>query len=94
MKITAISLELGQTRVFISPMSPKNTEKGEKMERKREREKKRLPAVFSFQQCGLSERQKNKAKKLPDASLGRPGSQKSRYIYICIYIYTYIYLDL
>ena len=28
MKITAILLELGQTRLFISPMSPKITEKG------------------------------------------------------------------
>ena len=49
MKITAIFLELGQTRVFISPVSPKVTEKREKKEREREREKKRLRAtVFSF----------------------------------------------
>ena len=39
-KITAVSLKLSQTRVFVSPMSPKNTEKREKREREREREKK------------------------------------------------------
>ena len=48
MKITAVLLKLGQTRVIISPMSPKITEKGEKREREREREKKRLATVFSF----------------------------------------------
>ena len=48
MKITAVLLKLGQTRVIISPMSPKITEKREKREREREREKKRLAAVFSF----------------------------------------------
>ena len=39
MKITAVSLKLGQTRVIISPTSPKNTEKREK-EGKGAREKK------------------------------------------------------
>ena len=41
-------LKQGQTRVIISPMSPKITEMREKREREREREKKRLAAVFSF----------------------------------------------
>ena len=48
MKITAVLLKQGQTRVIISPMSPKITEKKEKRERKREREKKGLATVFSF----------------------------------------------
>ena len=33
MKITAMALKLGQTRVFISPMSSKITEKREKREK-------------------------------------------------------------
>ena len=41
-------LKLGQTRVIISPMSPKITAKREKRAREREREKKRLSTVFSF----------------------------------------------
>ena len=48
MKITAVLLKLGQTRVRITPMSPKITEKREKREGEREREKKRLATVFSF----------------------------------------------
>ena len=48
MKITAVLLKLGQTRIIINPMSPKITEKKEKREREREREKKRLSTVFSF----------------------------------------------
>ena len=50
MKITEVLLKLGQTRVIISPMSPKITEKRKKREREREREreKKRLATVFSF----------------------------------------------
>ena len=48
MKITAVLLKLGQTRVVISPMSPKITAKREKMAREREREKKRLSTVLSF----------------------------------------------
>ena len=48
MKITAVLLKQGQTRVIISPMSPKITEKKEKREREREREKKGLATVFSF----------------------------------------------
>ena len=40
-EITAISLELGKTRIFISPISPKIIEKREKREREREREKKK-----------------------------------------------------
>ena len=48
MKITAVLLKQGQTRVIISPMGPKITEKREKREREREREKKRLATVFSF----------------------------------------------
>ena len=36
MKITAISLQLGQTRVFMTPITPKITE-----ERERERERER-----------------------------------------------------
>ena len=47
MKITAVLLKLGQTRVIISPMSLKITEKREKREREREREKKELTTVFS-----------------------------------------------
>ena len=47
-KITAVLLKLGQTRVIISPVSPKITEKREKSERERQREKKRLATVFSF----------------------------------------------
>ena len=39
MKITAVLLKLGQTRVIIGPISPKITEKREKREREREREK-------------------------------------------------------
>ena len=45
MKITAVLLKLGQTRVIISPMSPKITAKREKNTREREREKK------DYQQC-------------------------------------------
>ena len=48
MKITAVLLKQGQTRVIISPMSPKITEKREKREREREREKKGLATVFIF----------------------------------------------
>ena len=48
MKITAVLLKLGQTRIIIGPMSPKITEQREKREREREREKKRLSTVFSF----------------------------------------------
>ena len=48
MKITVVLLKQGQTRVIISPMSPKITEKREKREREREREKKGLATVFSF----------------------------------------------
>ena len=48
MKITAVLLKLGQTRVRIRPMSPKITEKREKREKEREREKKRLATAFSF----------------------------------------------
>ena len=48
MKIAAVLLKQGQTRVIIRPMSPKITEKREKREREREREKKRLATVFSF----------------------------------------------
>ena len=48
MKIIAVLLKLGQTRVIISPMSPKITAKREKRAREREREKKRLSTVFSF----------------------------------------------
>ena len=40
MKITAVLLKPGQTRVIISPMSPKITAKREKRAREREREKK------------------------------------------------------
>ena len=39
MKNTAVLLKLGQTRIIISPMSPKITEKREKRERERERER-------------------------------------------------------
>ena len=48
MNITAVSLKLGQTRVFISPTSPKNTEKREKRERELDRENKTLKTVLSF----------------------------------------------
>ena len=48
MKITAVLLQQGQTRVIISPMSSKITEKREKREREREREEKGLATVFSF----------------------------------------------
>ena len=41
MKITAVSLTLGPTRVFISPTSPKITEKREKREREQKRERER-----------------------------------------------------
>ena len=62
MKITAVLLKLGQTRVIISPMSPKITEKREKREREREREKKRLATVFSFYSVDfVFERQKTSA---------------------------------
>ena len=47
-KITAISLELGQTGVFASPISPKITEKREEREREREREKKELAQSLVF----------------------------------------------
>ena len=56
--ITAISLELGQTRVFISPMSPKITEKRKKRERVREREKNDYLQSLVF----YSVDKKNKAK--------------------------------
>ena len=46
MKITAVLLKVGQTRVIISPMSPKIREKREKRECEREREEKRLATVF------------------------------------------------
>ena len=48
MKIIAVLLKQGQTRVIISPMSPKITGKREKRESEREREKKGLATVFSF----------------------------------------------
>ena len=48
MKITAVLLKLGQTRVIIGPMRPKITENREKRERERKREKKRLATVLSF----------------------------------------------
>ena len=48
MQITAVLLKLGQTRVRISPMSPKITQKKEKREWEGEREKKRLATAFSF----------------------------------------------
>ena len=41
MKITAVLLKRGQTRLIISPMGTKTTEKREKREREREREKKK-----------------------------------------------------
>ena len=49
-KTTEISLELGQTRVFISLISPKITEKRDKSvrEREREREKKGLAQSLAF----------------------------------------------
>ena len=84
-KITAVLLKLGQTRVFISPTSPKNTEKREKRERERERERKKKATVFS--QYSVDLREKN-AK--GHSHTLRPGFHKSRYIYI----YIYIYLDL
>ena len=55
MKITAVLLKLGQTRVIISPMSPKITAKREKRAREREREKKRLSTVFSFYSVDFGE---------------------------------------
>ena len=48
MKITAVLLKQGQTRLIIRPMSPKIAGKREKREREREREKKGLATVFSF----------------------------------------------
>ena len=49
MKITAVALKRGQTSSFISPTSPKNTEKREEREKEREREKeKTIATVFSF----------------------------------------------
>ena len=59
-KNTAVLLKQGQTRVRISPMSPKITENREKREREREREKKRLATVFSFYSVDF-ERQKTSA---------------------------------
>ena len=69
--ITAISLELGQTRVFISPMSPKITEKREKREREREREKNDYPQSLVF----IVWTKKTRPRQLTDASSGRPGFQ-------------------
>ena len=66
MKITAVLLKLGQRRAIISPMSPKITEKREKRERERGREKKRLAAVFSFYSVTLEivfERKKNQCRR-------------------------------
>ena len=49
MKITAISLELGQARLFLNPISLKIIEKREREERKGARAKqKRLATVFSY----------------------------------------------
>ena len=64
MKITAVLLKQGQTRVILSPMSPKITEKREKREREREREKKGLATVLVFIVSTLEivfERQKTSA---------------------------------
>ena len=73
MKITAVLLKLGQTRVIISPMSPKITAKTEKREREREREKKKLATVFSFYSVDFG-------RSLTDPFSERPGFHKSRYI--------------
>ena len=63
MKITAVLLKLGQTRVIISPMSPKITEKREK--REREREKKRLATVLSFYNVDFGDKFLNGKKPVP-----------------------------
>ena len=90
MKITAVLLKQGQTRVIISLMGPKITEKREKREREREREKKRLATVFRFYSVDFGEKKKNQCgRSLTDPYSERPGFHKSRYIYI--YIYTWIY---
>ena len=60
-------------KVFISPMSPIITKKKERRERERERKRKRLQQSLVFIVWNLAE-----------ASLGRPGFQKSRYIDIHI----------
>ena len=90
MKITAVLLKLGQTRVRISPMSPKIAEKREKREREREREKKRLATVFSFYSVdfGVFERQKTSAEGHSQTLT------KSDLVFINpgIYIYIYIYI--
>ena len=93
MKITAVLLKLGQTRIIVSPMSPKITEKREKREREREREKKRLATVLSFYSVDFRVSFLNDKKPVPkvitDSYSERPGFHKSRYIYIYIYIYIY-----
>ena len=84
MKITAVLLKLGQTKVIISPLSPKITEK---RERQREREKKRLATVFSFYSVDFGE--KNRCQRSLTAPYSeRPGFHKSRYI--CIFIIQHI----
>ena len=83
MKIIAVLLKLGQTRVIISPMSPKITAKREKRAREREREKKRLKKK-------KKEKKTINRRSLKDPFSERPGFHKSRYIYIYIYIYIYL----
>ena len=84
MKITAVLLKQGQTRVIISPMSPKITEKREKREREREQMKKGLATVFSFYSVDFGDSfcmTKNQCRRsLTDPYSERAGFHKSRYI--------------
>ena len=86
MKVTADSLKLGQTRVFISPTSPKNTERREKREREREREKKRLATVFSFYSVDFRKKTyaKGHSQTLTQSDLVFINPGIYIYIYICV----------
>ena len=80
MKITAVLLKLGQTRVI---KSPKITERSGKRERERERENKRLATVFSFYSVDFGETKCRRS--LTDPYSKRPGFHKSKYIYMVFY---------
>ena len=98
-KITAVLLKLGQTRIIISPMNPKITEKREKRIREREREKKKTSNSLVFIVCTLKivfERQKTSAdghsQTLTQSDLVFIYIYIYRFIYIYIYIYIYIFI--
>ena len=88
MKITAVLLKLGQTRVIISPMSPKITEKGEKRarERKKDCQQSLVFIVWTFERQKTSAEGHSKILSQSDLVFINPG------IYIYIYIYIYILL--